>query len=228
MVSKKLSDTDYVVHTPDRKQKFRTCHINMLKLYCSRESPEKTAEEMVGPKAGSVTTPAAVVSATTAEDCEVILPPAGELLADDGISLRGAQMSTRLSNSEILQSLPAFLTNLTEAQRRDIVKIINDFPMLFGDIPTQMKLLQHDIQITFNSPIKQHAYRVNSMKLSVMKTEVDYLLKNDLVEPSLAHRVLRAFLSQNQTVHFGSVRTIEKSVLLLSRTVILCPEWRTA
>lgn len=33
MVSKKLSETGFVVHTPYNKLKFRICHVNMLKLY---------------------------------------------------------------------------------------------------------------------------------------------------------------------------------------------------
>ncbi len=32
-IEEKLSDTDYVVKTPDRKRKTRVCHINMLKLF---------------------------------------------------------------------------------------------------------------------------------------------------------------------------------------------------
>lgn len=42
MIEEKLSDTDYVVKTPDRKRKERVCHINMLKLYVSRPKPECT------------------------------------------------------------------------------------------------------------------------------------------------------------------------------------------
>ncbi len=95
-------------------------------------------------------------------------------------------MSPRLSNSEILQTLPVFLTNLTETQRQDIIKIINDFPMLSGDIPTQTNVLQHDIKITCDFSIKQHAYRVNNTKRSVMKAEVEYLLENGLAEPSFS------------------------------------------
>lgn len=158
----------------------------MLKLYCSRKSPEKTAEEMVGPNAGAVVTPIAVVSAPTVEDHEVILPSAGESLVDDGISLRNAQGCARLANSEILQTLPSFLTNLSKTQKHDVIKVIHDFPMLFGDIPSQTNVLQHDIKITCDCPIRQHAYRVNSTKRSVMKTEVEYLLKNDLAEPSFS------------------------------------------
>lgn len=39
-IEDKLSDTDYVVQTPDRKRKMRVCHINMLKLYVSRPKPK--------------------------------------------------------------------------------------------------------------------------------------------------------------------------------------------
>lgn len=64
------------------------------------------------------------------------------------------------------------------------MKLIQEFPMLFSDVPTRTHVLQHDIQVTCSSSIKQHAYRVNNIKRSVMKTEVDYLLKNNLAEPS--------------------------------------------
>lgn len=42
-ILKVLSDTDYVVETPDRRRKTRVCRINMLKAYHSREGcvPEK-------------------------------------------------------------------------------------------------------------------------------------------------------------------------------------------
>ncbi len=37
-VLRKLSDTDYVIRTPDRRRKSRVCHINMLKAFHDRES----------------------------------------------------------------------------------------------------------------------------------------------------------------------------------------------
>lgn len=33
----KVSDNDYVIHTPERRKKTRLCHVNMLKAYHSRE-----------------------------------------------------------------------------------------------------------------------------------------------------------------------------------------------
>ncbi len=38
-VLRKLSNTDYVICTPDRKRKSRVCHVNMLKAFHSRETP---------------------------------------------------------------------------------------------------------------------------------------------------------------------------------------------
>ncbi|XP_067263779.1 uncharacterized protein [Chanodichthys erythropterus] len=79
-VSKRLSETDFVIHTPDRKRKFRTCHINMLKSYCSRKVPEKFLEEQEKPVA--VPTEVLAVAAiavpdSTAVNDEVLLPSPG-------------------------------------------------------------------------------------------------------------------------------------------------------
>lgn len=49
-VHKKLSETDYVIHTPDRKRQSRVCHINMLKLDHSRNNtPHHDSTNMVKP-----------------------------------------------------------------------------------------------------------------------------------------------------------------------------------
>ncbi|XP_026119724.1 uncharacterized protein LOC113098887 [Carassius auratus] len=39
-VIRKMSDTDYVIGTPDRRKKSRVCHVNMLKAYHVRESSQ--------------------------------------------------------------------------------------------------------------------------------------------------------------------------------------------
>ncbi len=49
-------------------------------------------------------------------------------------------------------------------QRINIVKLLSDFKCLFGDVPTQTNVLQHDIKLNGARPIKQHAYRVNTVK----------------------------------------------------------------
>lgn len=54
----------------------------------------------------------------------------------------------------------------------------------FKDVPTLTNVLHHDIDVKDAWPIKQHAYRVNPVKRSVMRQEVDYLLENGLAKSS--------------------------------------------
>lgn len=168
VLQKKLSETDYVVCTPDRKRKSRVCHINMLKAYHCREGPQKkTAEETSVPVVSSVAVVGEVSSSV------------GKAGADeDGLVLRNApQQCTRLSNSE----LSSYLTHLSESQRQDIMQLII-FPTLFNDTPTTV--LQHDINVNNSPPIKQHAYRVNAYKRAIKKVVVEYLVENGLAIPS--------------------------------------------
>jgi len=39
-VEKRISGYDYVISTPDRRKTKRLCHVNMLKLYHSGDSPD--------------------------------------------------------------------------------------------------------------------------------------------------------------------------------------------
>ncbi len=136
VVKKKMSETDYMISTPDRKRQTHVCHINMLKAYHVRESPVgKASEQIAGPAVSSV----AVAMGPT------YFP--GSLSADeDGVVLRNApQQCVRLENSEILKDLNSFLDHLTADQKADIVELISDFNCLFSDVPKLTNVLQHDI-----------------------------------------------------------------------------------
>lgn len=169
-ILEKISDTDYVIDTPDRRRQSRVCYINMLKPYHSRTSPITSTVQIAGP---------AISSAAV---CDVLssslhLPSAD----DDGVVLRKASVqSPRLSNSDMLKRLSTQLDHLSIEQQKDVECLIYDFPQLFGDIPTQTTVLKHDIKINCSAPIKQHAYRVNTTKRSIMRTEAEYLLDNNL------------------------------------------------
>lgn len=173
-ILKKVSDTNYVICTPDRKRQSRLCHVNMLKAYYERNTQDSVTENMTKP----VVSPVAVVSPVESS-------AAADGADEDGIVLRNApHQCARLANSVILKDLPSHFMHLTEVQRQDIVELIRAFPSLFNDIPTQTTVLQHDINVENAIPIKQHPYRVNITKRSVMKKEVEYLLENGLAKPS--------------------------------------------
>ncbi|KAL0173250.1 hypothetical protein M9458_033561, partial [Cirrhinus mrigala] len=89
--------------------------------------------------------------------------------------------------------------------RNDVIKLINKYPTLFNDIPSQINVLVHDIDVGQSTPIKQHAYRVNPCKRQVMRDEVEYLVRNGFAVASQSPWSHRAFLCPNLTAPFGSV-----------------------
>ncbi len=107
VVDRKLSDTDYIICTPDRQRKTRVCHINMLKRYVARGKGEESKSSVV-PVASSA----------------MVLPTTN----DDGLCLRSMPASgVRLNNSEVLLDLNSHLLHLTEDQKADIVLLIQSF-----------------------------------------------------------------------------------------------------
>lgn len=166
-----LSDTDYVIGTPDRRRKTRVCHVNMLKRYHTREV------------AGS---PPIVVHNERVAVSALIVTEAPEP-SDDGLGMRSHhQPGARLCNSEMLKALPSQLGHLSEEQQRDVTRLVASFPCLFNDVPTQTTVIKQDIDVKGARPIKQHPYRVNPTKRALMKQETNYLLQNGLATPSLS------------------------------------------
>ncbi|XP_076863849.1 uncharacterized protein LOC143516142 [Brachyhypopomus gauderio] len=168
-IKKRLSETDYLIDMPDRKRRFRVCHINMLKPFRGA-----VAEPVVIPKTPEVVKDVAVV-ATVERDHE-------ELLLDADTST--TNIGVRLVNSRLLQALEqgktSMLHDLTEEQRAELIAVIKDFTIVFGDVPTRTAELAHDIKVTREIPLKQHPYRVNAQKREVLRNEVSYLLEHGL------------------------------------------------
>ena len=162
-VDKKISETDYVILTPDRRKKTRVCHVNMLKPYLSRAEADVNV------------CPAVVAS--------VVAAPS--LYSPESDGLRVKSPVSRLQNSDILNDLPGYLNHLRPQARADIISLIKDNADLFSDNPTRTTAFSHDVVVKDDHPpIKQHAYRVNPTKRALLKKEVDYLLENGLAIPS--------------------------------------------
>ena len=170
VIATKLSDTDYVVKTPERKRKSRVCHINMLKAYISRSDNESSSSS-------SLVIPVASVS------LDVSLSEYSPEL--DGLNQGSTSLSIpRLPNSETLLTLPSKLVHLSNSEQADILHLIQKYRLLFSDTPSRTTVLKHDIDVGDHAPSKQNAYRANPSKRSIMKKETDYLSDNGLAVPS--------------------------------------------
>ena len=149
VVVRQVSDTNYIIDTPERRRKTRLCHVNMLKSYHAREASQ-------GKQQCTVVT--AVPSVATSLACAL------SMVEDDLIVPSGGQQCGRLSNSEFMVSLESNLGYLPERQRSDVVGLFHAHPTLFGDVPSSTNVLKHDIDVGNAHPVKQHAYRCHIEK----------------------------------------------------------------
>ena len=86
----------------------------------------------------------------------------------------------------MLSVLVDHLPHLSVSERADILKVVHPFLELFGDVPRQTQVIDHDIDVGDSVPIKQYLYCVNPVKRAVLKKEVEYNLLNNIAEPSMS------------------------------------------
>ncbi|XP_065917657.1 uncharacterized protein [Dysidea avara] len=161
-VERRVNDVDYVVSTPDRRKERQLCHINVLKEYHTKD--DSSASKSVAPVASLSTDK----SASLKEDEE-------NLFDDFGI---------RLNNSQIISNLKSKLGHLSHSQAAELEILIQRNLVLFPDVPSRADVVCHDVDVGNADPIKQHPYRVNPEKRRLLRQEVEYMLKNDLIERS--------------------------------------------
>ena len=172
-VVKKISDTNYLVKTPDRRKETQVCHINMLKAYHEKPKPELvTLNNRLG-----------LESPTHSKDC-VGQVAEKEEDTESEVRLGNDQQPIKLQNSQILNDLGTKLSHLHSVQRKELAEVITQYREVFPDVPSKTNLIEHDVDVGDSAPIKQHPYRVSPMKKELLDKKVQYMLKNDIIEES--------------------------------------------
>ena len=172
-VVKKISDTNYLVKTPDRRKETQVCHINMLKAYHEKPKPELvTLNNRLG-----------LESPTHSKDC-VGQVAEKEEDTESEVRLENDQQPIKLQNSQILNDLGTKLSHLPLVQRKELAEVITQYREVFPDVPSKTNLIEHDVDVGDSAPIKQHPYRVSPMKKELLDKEVQYMLENDIIEES--------------------------------------------
>ncbi len=76
---------------------------------------------------------------------------------EDGLLLRNTpQQCSKLDNSVILTKLTSHLAHLPDEKMYEVIELITSFPSLFSDVPSQTRVLQHDIDVQDAKPIKMN------------------------------------------------------------------------
>lgn len=158
-ILKKISNTTYVVSTPDRRRAQRLCHINSMKPY--QEEAQGSAQ------------PALVCSSTSPEDEEVLqgLDPT------DFSSVRAWQQ-----NPAVFSQLSTKLAHLEPSQQSDIHRLLSRYPAVMRDRPGLTSLVVHDICVGEAKPIKQVPYRVNPEQRAVLSREISAMQELGLIK----------------------------------------------
>ncbi|XP_076043873.1 uncharacterized protein LOC143026963 [Oratosquilla oratoria] len=93
-----------------------------------------------------------------------------------------------LQNSKILEDLDSKVNHLEPYQRCSLKKLLLKFPSLFTDSPRQTELVQHEIKLVSQDPIKLPPYRLNPTKRECLRKEVNSLIDQGIIEPSHSPR----------------------------------------
>jgi hypothetical protein len=81
--------------------------------------------------------------------------------------------------------------------------LIFSFKIFFSDVPNKTTDACHDVDIGDAAPIKQHLYWLNPLKREVMRNEIQYMLDNDIIEPSIVTGGLLLFWYLSLIIHFA-------------------------
>ena len=157
-IEEMVSSLNYVVTTPDRRKRKQICHVNMLKLYVDRDDTDNTT--------------------ATKTVCPVTQANAQEESINDQAELHGIP---KHQNSDILLEMYSKLSHLPPYH---LESLIDSYTQLFPDVPCQTGKIYHDVDVGDASPIKQYPYRMSPLKKKYLQKEVQYLLDNNLIEPS--------------------------------------------
>jgi len=110
-----------------------------------------------------------------------------DTVGDDMPEVKGESIpEAKVENSQILADLPTKFEGMTEVQQLDLTRLIEQNLGLFSDKLGLTTSIVHDIEQTSSSPIKQRPYRMSPDKAEIVRKEVEFMLKNDLIEPSLS------------------------------------------
>ena len=142
--------------------KMKTSHVNMLKKYISRESEGKVVP--VDDTDGATVTVAGVIH----QDVD---PELGEVPDLEGYRQREGVRDVKLGDE------------LPEDQRR-VLKDLVRYPDVFTDMPGETDVIQHQIRLTDDMPIRCKTYPLPYAMQYELGNEVDTMLEMGVVRPS--------------------------------------------
>ena len=143
--------------------KTKTYHVNMLKKYISRE-PEGNMVPVDDTDGATV-----AVAGVIYQDVD---PELGEVPDLEGYLQREGVRDVKLGDE------------LPEDQRRVLKDLVRRYPDVFTDMPGETDVIQHQIRLTDDTPIRCKPYPLPYAMREELRNEVDTMLEMEVVRPS--------------------------------------------
>ena len=167
IIEQKINNRNYVVKTPGRRKDTQLCHINMLKAYHERVNSDQSE------------LPIGLIRTEKSSDSD-----SSDIEKENIQEYSPKDVKVKLQNSMVLLDLDQKLGHLSLSERQELVAIILQFKNIFPDVPNRTTVAYHDVDVGTASPIKQHPYRLSPVKVKHLQKEIEYMLDNDIIEPS--------------------------------------------
>ncbi|XP_068225197.1 uncharacterized protein [Palaemon carinicauda] len=150
---------NYVISTPGKRKSEKMVHINLLKKF------ETQCDNV------------SLICKSTVEDnvklSEIDFPDRSKCIP--------------LNNTLALNNIDCKLNHLSSQQASDLKKLLELFPEICGDVPTQTSLVDYQLELKPGTePQKSAPYRVSPQKRAILKKETDFLLQHGFAEPSIS------------------------------------------
>ena len=69
-------------------------------------------------------------------------------------------------------------------KKAELKQLIHEREDIFSNVPSKTNAADHDVDVGDHEAIKQHPYKVKSLKKAHLNNEIEYMLQNNIIEPS--------------------------------------------
>ena len=186
VVQQRFNDCDYKVQMKD---KIKTFHINLLKKYLPRTSGTDEAsmgifELPIMPSAEYSEQPIEGKPIQQELACTLQDETPGEFQNEDDINdgkyIEPMPCVTRKQGPEHVQ----ICSELSSQQRAELEQLIDRYEDIFTDVPKKTHVIECDLQLTTNVPIRSKPYPVPHALRETIQKEVDDMLSLGIIEKS--------------------------------------------
>ncbi|GFX05194.1 retrovirus-related Pol polyprotein from transposon 17.6 [Trichonephila clavipes] len=150
----KISETNYLVEIPGRRETSQIYHINMLKPYYKR--PEH-------------------VKATINDETQ-------NSLADQKLEIPYLENNSRVYDFEDVIQASELNKYLHDKQMDRQRELLNKYSKCFSNNPGLTNLVEHEIQLVSDQPVWTKPYRMSHRQNEILKNEINRMLKLGIIE----------------------------------------------